>query len=141
MSVQSANRRISSRFGMEIRDPWADRRVVEFFLGLPEQYLVRDGWTKYLVRIAFRDELAPEVLWRRDKEHLGPRIISRLMLESKDLIDHLFYNQMSEIDRYVDTKSVHALYKQYRRRPQGQTLDIIYELIVLILWLHRVNRI
>ena len=44
---------MAGRYGVELRDPWADKRVVEFFLRLPLRFKVRDGWTKYLVRSAF----------------------------------------------------------------------------------------
>ena len=63
--------RISGRYGMESRDPWADMRLVEFFLKLPLNQRVRNGWTKHLVRAGYRNLLPVNVLQRKDKQHLG----------------------------------------------------------------------
>jgi asparagine synthase (glutamine-hydrolysing) len=49
-------------WGIDSRDPTADRRVVEFCLALPEDQFLRDGLPRRLVRRAFADELPPEVL-------------------------------------------------------------------------------
>ena len=73
---------MAGRYGVELRDPWADKRVVEFFLRLPLRYKVRDGWTKYLVRTAFGTELEAKVRQRLGKEHLGWHFASRLMTET-----------------------------------------------------------
>lgn len=63
--------RVSGRYGVEVRDPWGDVRVLRFFLSLPVRYKVRDGWTKYLPRRLFEAECTTAVVRRRDKEHLG----------------------------------------------------------------------
>lgn len=51
----------------EYRDPTADRRLIEFCLGIPEEQYLRDGTTKYLLRQSMRDRLPPVVLneWRK----------------------------------------------------------------------------
>ena len=59
--------RVAGQYGVELRDPWSDKRVVEFWLRLPLKYKVRNGWTKYLVRSTFAPDLAPEVRWRLGK--------------------------------------------------------------------------
>jgi asparagine synthase (glutamine-hydrolysing) len=51
----------------EVRLPYLDRRIAEYALSLPPEFLYRDGMTKMVLRDAVR-ELAPvEVLARRDK--------------------------------------------------------------------------
>lgn len=48
--------------GLELRDPTADRRLVEFCLSIPEDQYLRDGQTRWLLRRLVGDLLPPEVL-------------------------------------------------------------------------------
>lgn len=50
------------RFGIDLADPTADQRVVEFCLGLPEDLFLRQGETRWLGRRALQDRLPIEVL-------------------------------------------------------------------------------
>ncbi len=52
---------------MEPRMPFLDVDVVEFCLRLPPDYLIRHGWSKYILRRAVADLLPPAVLWRKRK--------------------------------------------------------------------------
>lgn len=76
--------RVSGRASVEMRDPYADQRVIQFFLTLPPEYLVRCGWTKFLVRQAFCKELPDEVVWSSDKTHVGLWSYESLMQPSLD---------------------------------------------------------
>ncbi|MEH6604225.1 MAG: asparagine synthase-related protein [Pseudomonadales bacterium] len=63
--------RSGGRAGVEMRDPWSDRKVVEFFAGLPLNMKVRAGRTKYLSRTAFGPELDEVVTQRVGKEFVA----------------------------------------------------------------------
>jgi asparagine synthase (glutamine-hydrolysing) len=52
---------------LELRTPYLDYRVVEFAFSLPLEFLIRDGWMKWLLRKAMEDLLPSEVVWRRKK--------------------------------------------------------------------------
>ena len=71
--------RMSGRFGIEMRDPYSDRRIVEFFLRLPVEYLAHDGWTKFLVRTSFADRLPTSVVWSSDKSHIASRMSHEIL--------------------------------------------------------------
>ena len=58
-------------FGMEVRCPFWDRRLVEFCLGLPPRFKIRDGYTRWILRKSMDDLLPKEVQWRPDKSNLG----------------------------------------------------------------------
>jgi asparagine synthase (glutamine-hydrolysing) len=45
---------------------------VEFVFSLPSELKIKDGWTKYLMRIAFEDLLPTEITWRKDKIGFEP---------------------------------------------------------------------
>ena len=54
-------------WGIDQRDPTADRRLIEFCLAVPEDQFLLKGQTKALVRRAFADRLPPEVIAARGK--------------------------------------------------------------------------
>ncbi len=52
---------------LEHRFPFLDVHVVEYGAQLPVSYLYRGGWSKAVLREAFRDVLPPDVAFRREK--------------------------------------------------------------------------
>lgn len=54
-------------WGVDERDPTADRRLIEFCLSLPLDMLLRDGVRRPLARAALADRLPPAVLSERRK--------------------------------------------------------------------------
>ena len=104
--------RLCGKYGIEHRDPWADRRLIEFFLSLPLEQRTRDGWTKLPVRRAYRDELPELVRSRKDKQHLGYHFQRRLYTqyshdqeaEARACLRHLkTYLSESELERVTTT--------------------------------------
>lgn len=57
----------SMAFSIESRMPFMDYRLIEFLASVPACYKMRNGWTKYLARLAFDGKLPDEVNWRQDK--------------------------------------------------------------------------
>lgn len=70
----------AGRFGVEARHPWCDQRVVDFFLRVPMDAVVRSGWTKHVARAAYAPQLG-QVAWHSGKQHLGPQV-TRTVLEA-----------------------------------------------------------
>ena len=62
--VVAAMRRL---FGVEGRDPTADRRVMELCLSIPEEQFLRNGEPRALIRRAMAGILPPEILAERRK--------------------------------------------------------------------------
>lgn len=133
--------RVGGRFGLELRDPWADKRVIEFFLRLPLQYKAREGWTKYLMRTAFVPDLAPEIRWRTGGEHLGWHFICRLMDETQDSLPQILDEGLPTIEEYVDTRAVRAQYVEYRARRGDENRRHLYDILTLIRWVRRISRL
>ncbi len=58
-----------SEFGIECRSVFLDENVVEFCWNLPITFMIKDGYTKWLIRHSLKNYLPPEVLW--NKKHVG----------------------------------------------------------------------
>jgi asparagine synthase (glutamine-hydrolysing) len=56
-----------ARFGVDMRDPLTDRRLVEFCLGVPIGQLTAGGRSRGLARLALADRLPASTLERRTR--------------------------------------------------------------------------
>lgn len=63
--------RLASYFGVEVRHPLLDIELQKFSSALPLKYKVRDGWTKFLMRLLANERLPHSVAWREGKDSLG----------------------------------------------------------------------
>ena len=80
--------RNSMAHSREVRMPFLDHRLVEFVFTLPESCLHRHGWTKWILREAFRGILPESTVQRVDKlgfmppqhQWLGPLVWEDIML-------------------------------------------------------------
>lgn len=63
--------RIAAQWGVEARDPYLDRRLLEFAVSLPPEQLQRDGWPKIIQRHAMDGLIPDAVRWRVGKQHVG----------------------------------------------------------------------
>ncbi|HLF17769.1 MAG TPA: asparagine synthase (glutamine-hydrolyzing) [Candidatus Omnitrophota bacterium] len=59
--------RNSMRFSIEARVPYLDYRLVEYVLGIREEFKIRNGETKYIQKEALGRYTIPQILNRRDK--------------------------------------------------------------------------
>jgi asparagine synthase (glutamine-hydrolysing) len=73
-------------WGIDCRDPTADRRVVEFCLSLPEDQYLRHGVSRRLVRRAFADQLPPEVLGQVGKGVQAPDYHEQIEASREELL-------------------------------------------------------
>jgi asparagine synthase (glutamine-hydrolysing) len=70
--------RNSMAHSIESRVPFTDYRLVDYLYSIPTIYKIRDGWTKWLLRLAVNDLLPEEIVWRRDKLGFAtPEYVSR----------------------------------------------------------------
>ncbi len=59
--------RNSMAHSREVRLPFLSSELVDFLFSLPPTFKIREGWTKWIMRKTFQEELPPEITWRKDK--------------------------------------------------------------------------
>lgn len=59
--------RNSMAHSREVRLPFLNHQLVDFLFSLPPQMKIHNGWTKWLMRETFKNELPAEITWRKDK--------------------------------------------------------------------------
>ena len=76
---------LAAAHGVELSDPTADKRLIEFCYALPEAHYVSPGKKKGLLRGAFADRLPEDVLWSKKTGLQASDIIPRLRRERRDI--------------------------------------------------------
>jgi asparagine synthase (glutamine-hydrolysing) len=61
------NSAAANAYGLDMRDPTSDRRLVEFCLAVPESQYLNKGQTRWLLQRLMKDILPPEILLSRSR--------------------------------------------------------------------------
>ncbi len=127
----------AARWGLEARHPWADVRVLTLIGQLPLDALVRDGWTKHVVRMAYAPELG-HVAWHSGKAHLGPQVNRMLLKEGRNAVDAALLDRDGVLQGLINPAALHAARHQWQAGPAAVE-DIVSVLVVATLqaWLSK----
>jgi asparagine synthase (glutamine-hydrolysing) len=72
-------------FGLDVRDPTADVRLLEFCLGIPDQVYSDATHDRLLIRRAMEGLLPPSVQWSHRRGRQGADIVYRLRADAKNV--------------------------------------------------------
>ena len=124
--------RIATSASVTAADPFTDLRVVQFCAQLPDRICARDGWPKYLLRIAMEGRLPDTVRWGRGKPLIGwvynELFIKREMSRGNLSLDSL----RATLDGYVDPV---GLQRAWERAEAGTDFESVHSVYVLSRWL------
>jgi len=105
---REANERFASSYGMEVRYPFQDRRLIEFALGLPEEQRWRRDRTKFILRQAMEGVLPESVRLRYTKADFSHVLAEGLQsLGGEDFIHSMEISRMG----WVDAQQVRLMYR------------------------------
>jgi len=109
-------------YGIEVRDPTMDKRIIEFCLSVPDSVYIKGGKDRLLIRSAMQGLLREEVLWntRRGLQAADlPFRIEAELTEWKNLANSFFTNKIicdildcNKIKKLLDTIPDRKIYSQ-----------------------------
>jgi asparagine synthase (glutamine-hydrolysing) len=123
--------RVASALAIEPRDPFFDRRVIEFCLSLPAAQLHSGDWPKLILRRASAGLVPDTIRWRRSKEHVGFKFTRSLLASASDQMPH-FTRMLPILAGYVSP----AKFSEIGPSTAMDT-DANVELFGLACWLER----
>jgi asparagine synthase (glutamine-hydrolysing) len=101
-------------YGFEMRDPHADRRLLEFMLTIPEPVFRRDGVPRAFARAVLADRLPREILDERRKGAQTPNWFSNLNARRADIASELDRLEGSPLaKRLVDLPRLKRLLQEW----------------------------
>ena len=126
--------RLAASAGMEARDPFLDRRLVEFCAHLPGHLLLRDGWPKAILRDVMGDRLPTEVCQGRGKPHVG-WVFAHKFLEREKSRGQLTQTGLTDtLAGYVDSNKLHSAWSTFEN---GMDAGPVHTAYALCLWLRQ----
>jgi asparagine synthase (glutamine-hydrolysing) len=124
--------RLAAATASEARDPFLDKRVVDFCSTLPGHLRLRNGWPKIILRELMADRVPEEVRWLPGKPHLGWLFNLAVTREAAKSGALTLSGMSKELAPYVDrARLAHA----WREFEDGGAADHIHSAHVLSLWL------
>jgi asparagine synthase (glutamine-hydrolysing) len=126
----------SMHFSIETRLPFLDPRLVEYLASLPEDFKIRYGWTKRVLREAMHGILPNEIATRRSKIAFQTPQQKWFLYEIADGIGELLSSQM-KCSKYVNQASVLDLFMTALKKKKISRWDseLIWRGVNLEFWL------
>lgn len=131
----AATRHQYNQHGMEIVQPYYDRRLVEFVMAVPAYVLGRQGYSRLLQRQAMIGHL-PEAVWRRaQRTTFQPLMRKGLRDKESDTVKSILNDSQIVKRQYVREDWL----QEHLRMPYESTPEwaFIWNCISLELWLQR----
>lgn len=124
-----------ARFNIEARDPFSDRRMVEFLMAIPEEQRWNDQWPKAVLRRAMVGILPETVRKRMDKAEFSPVIDLELRERQVDKIQNLVQESILVKLEIVDAAGLNSIFESYKQRRGGYEIsNLIGTFVWLELW-------
>lgn len=123
----------SMAFGLELRSPFLDHRVVEMAAALPGRFKIRGRSSKWFLRRLYRNRL-PESILTAKKAGFGVPLDHWLRSELHTVAHDLLLTRGSCSATYLNRDAVAAVLKIHRSGQRNYD-ELIWTLIVLELWL------
>jgi asparagine synthase (glutamine-hydrolysing) len=120
-----------SYFGLEMRQPFRDRRLVEFAFAVPSEQLWRDGWSRVVFRNALKELLPEKVLRRRGKGMFLPVYDSVLAGSQAREVSALLSQSILVKLGLADPLVLEDLVKSYQISPDISSTLVISDLVAL----------
>lgn len=131
----------SSRYPVEIRYPFWDRRLMEFCLALPLEQKMKNGLTRVVLRRAMKGILPHIIEHRQGKANLSPQFLMEFDRTAAPYINQLLESN-SEIKKYLKSGYIERKWVDFRQYPYRKA-DIamdLYVFITLDAWLRKNRR-
>jgi len=109
---------LASYFGIEIRQPFRDKRLVEFAYALPADQLWRDAWSRIAFRNAMKGILPDKVRQRRGKGMFLPLYDSVLAGSQAKEVAALFDDSVLVRLGLADAEVLRNMIKKYQAAPE-----------------------
>ena len=117
MDLGPSNKASLAAYGVDMRDPLTDRRMIEFCLSAPIEQLIADGRLRALARRALADRLPPELLTMPTRGYQAVDWHEGLTADRATLtadLDRLAATPM--VDRLMDVDALRALAARWPER-------------------------
>jgi asparagine synthase (glutamine-hydrolysing) len=88
---------------IEYRYPLLDKDLIEFYIALPMDLKAKDGWTRYIMRMALEGLIPEKLRWRNDKTGATiPGVFYRYRNDYENIKNFIIKMQDQQPNNYID---------------------------------------
>jgi asparagine synthase (glutamine-hydrolysing) len=127
----------SAPFGIELRFPFWDRRLIKFCLGLPPRLKIHGGYTRWILRKAMDGILPREVQWRPDKSNLGHAFNHCLFKHGYSALSDAIRAAQTRLRPYVCANHFDASQRSFMAGTGERQTLFLWQMANLANWLER----
>jgi len=120
--------RNSMAFGIEIRVPFLDHKLVEYVAKLKQDQMF-DGTTKSILRQAFKNVISNDILFQRKKEGFPSPIDTALQVDER--IKTFFYDNL-RVTPFLNVKQCKILADDFYSK--GKNLTLYWRVLSYMMW-------
>ena len=132
-NLNHTDERNAAAYGLELRFPFYDYRLVDFCTRLPDSSKIRNGWSKYILRTALH-ELPPRIAWRRDKQGFVTPEDRWMRHEFRDRIVELFQGSRLHDISVIDKHELLRTYGAYVNGNPFISSNDIFRFVMAEVW-------
>ena len=93
--------RNSMAHSIEARVPFIDHNLVECALSIPSNFKIKDGWSKYILRMCYGEDAPEDIVWRKNK--FGFEAPTKKWMEDKEIyVKEILDSEL--LDSVIDKK-------------------------------------
>jgi asparagine synthase (glutamine-hydrolysing) len=123
--------RATMAFSLESRAPWLDHRLAEYAGTLPQEFKMKRGVGKRILRRAFFSRL-PAVTLSRPKMGFGPPLAEWLRTSLKGMFEeYVFRPGMAQ---YLNLATVMQLWQEHQSGANDYRIWILWNILILARW-------
>ena len=131
--------RIASYCGVEARQPFFDKRVVELFLSMPWQQKAQNGWLKFCLRNVLQRVAPTEVAWRSEFDSIMWKFgVAEDAINHKKNISMILKN-WEQLLIILDKSRLDQTLSKYTNG-KSEAMHPIWNIVTLLNWLEKNDR-
>lgn len=124
--------------GLELRDPFLDRRVLELCLALPADQKIRGGTTRVVLRHAIGPLLPHAIRERPGKAPLDRMLARGLAAYGRERLTARMRDAREVLAPFVNVDALERVYQRYLQHGARRDLHAVWRLASLAIWVRRV---
>jgi asparagine synthase (glutamine-hydrolysing) len=111
---------VGGAYGLEVRDPTLDPRVMSFCWSIPRSQYLRDGQDRMLIRRAMAGYLPDRVLWNSRRGRQAADLVQRISGHRSEMDEALARLEQSTLAcRYLDLPRMRGVLQSVQERRDG----------------------
>lgn len=136
-SLENANQ-LAAAWGVDIRHPYMDIRLIQYCLGLPPEDSLFDGWTRYIVRKSLQQTLPEKIRTRCTKASMRSAFHFALFTHDRDKYES-YIDNLDSMHKYIDKTYIESL-DEDEDKISNVDMSLLSGLIGKEIWLNKIKQ-